>query len=69
MLPSTTPPSMNCAAADFFARDWARPFRALDQRLLLDPEIKDLILELGIQRIPVEQAPHRLIHTKGPEME
>ncbi len=54
---------------DFFARDWARPFRALDQRLLLDPEIKELIAGLGIQRIPVEQAPHRLVHTKGPEME
>jgi chitin disaccharide deacetylase len=56
-------------SGDFFARDWARPFRALDQRLLLDPEIKDLILELGIQRIPVAQAPHHLIYTKGPEME
>jgi predicted glycoside hydrolase/deacetylase ChbG (UPF0249 family) len=54
---------------DFFAWNWARPFRALDQRLLLDPEVQDVIAELGIQRISVEQAPHRLIHTKGPDME
>jgi predicted glycoside hydrolase/deacetylase ChbG (UPF0249 family) len=54
---------------EFFAWDWARSFRALDQRLLLDPEVKDVIDELGIQRISVEQAPHRLIHTKDPEME
>ena len=56
-------------SADFFARDWARPFRALDQKLLLDLEIKELIAELYIQRIPVEQAPHRLVLAKGPEME
>jgi predicted glycoside hydrolase/deacetylase ChbG (UPF0249 family) len=56
-------------SAGFFARNWARPFRALDQRLLLDPEIKDLIAELGIQRISVEAAPHRAIFTRGPEME
>jgi chitin disaccharide deacetylase len=63
-------PSMDeLCSPSFFAWDWARPFRALDQRLLLDPEIKDLIAELGIQRIPVEQAPHQLVHTKGPEME
>jgi predicted glycoside hydrolase/deacetylase ChbG (UPF0249 family) len=53
----------------FFARDWARPFRALDQRLLLDPDVKDLIEALGIQRIPVAEAPHRLVRTRGPEME
>jgi hypothetical protein len=54
---------------DFIARDWARPFRALDQRLLLDPEIKDLITELGILPIPVERAPHCLIYAKYPGME
>ncbi len=54
---------------NFFARNWARPYRALDQALLLDPEIKDLLAELGIQRIPVEQAPHRLIAACGQRME
>jgi predicted glycoside hydrolase/deacetylase ChbG (UPF0249 family) len=53
----------------FFARNWARPYRALDQALLLDPEIKDLIAELGIQRISVEQAPRAVINASGPEME
>ena len=42
---------------DFPAWNWARPYRAADMALLLDPEIRDLIAERGIQRIPVTQAP------------
>jgi predicted glycoside hydrolase/deacetylase ChbG (UPF0249 family) len=42
---------------DFFARNWARPFRAADMALLMDPMIRDLIEELGIQRISVDRAP------------
>jgi predicted glycoside hydrolase/deacetylase ChbG (UPF0249 family) len=49
----------------FFARNWARPYRALDQRLLLDPEIKDLLAELGIQRISVDQAPCQVMLSRG----
>jgi predicted glycoside hydrolase/deacetylase ChbG (UPF0249 family) len=42
---------------DYFARNWARPFRAADFALLTDPEIRDEIERLGIQRIHVRQAP------------
>lgn len=49
----------------FFARNWARPYRALDQKLLLDPEIKDLLDELGIQRISVDQAPRQVMLSNG----
>jgi len=68
--PALDHPSLDdlCSTA-FFAREWARPFRALDQALLLDPEIKDLLSELGIQRIPVDQAPRLAIRSRGPELE
>lgn len=42
---------------DFHAWKWARPFRALDMALLMDNEIKDLLDEMGVQRISVTQAP------------
>lgn len=42
---------------DFHAWNWARPYRAADFALLMDPEIKALIEERGIQRIPISRAP------------
>jgi hypothetical protein len=41
----------------YHAWNWARPYRAADMALLVDPEIKDLIAERGIRRIPVSEAP------------
>lgn len=42
---------------EYPARNWARPFRAADMALLMDAEVKDMIAERGIQRIPVTDAP------------
>ncbi len=61
-------PSMDdLCTPGFFARNWARPYRAADQALLLDPQVRDLISELGIVRIPVTQAPRLSILARGPE--
>jgi chitin disaccharide deacetylase len=61
-----TPALDELCSRDFFAFDWARPFRALDQRLLLDPEVKDTIEECGIVRIPVTQAQVKMVLASGP---
>jgi chitin disaccharide deacetylase len=51
-------PSLDALCSpEFFAWNWARPYRAADMSLLMDPEIKDLLEELGIQRISVDCAP------------
>lgn len=42
---------------DYFARNWARAFRAADLALLTDPEIIDLMAQLDIQRVPVSEVP------------
>lgn len=41
---------------DHRAWNWARPYRAMDFRLLMDEEIRDTIEALGIQRIRVTEA-------------
>jgi predicted glycoside hydrolase/deacetylase ChbG (UPF0249 family) len=42
---------------DFPAWNWARPYRALDFALLMDSQVKELIEERSIRRIPVTAAP------------
>jgi predicted glycoside hydrolase/deacetylase ChbG (UPF0249 family) len=42
---------------DFHAVHWARTFRAIDQALLLDPEVKDWLERLDIQRVPLTDVP------------
>lgn len=36
---------------------WARTYRAIDQSLVLDPEVRDWIMGRGIQRISISECP------------
>lgn len=45
------------ASADSRAFVWARPYRALDRALLLDPEVKQWLVELNIVPTPIQNFP------------
>ncbi len=51
-------PSLNdLCSPDWHAAKWARQVRVADYALTMDPEIKDLIEELGIKPMPISECP------------